>query len=172
MLVKGLPLAYNRDFQEDKEPLFDAFDTVEACLELAILTVDGAEAAPNHIEERLEEGFLDATTLMESSIQRNVPQRIAHEVIGRLVRFCESRGLKQLGDLSDTELREIHPDLVSGARVALGVENAIKSFRSFGSTAPAEVKKQLDEWKQSLRQDYDFQPCLAYLLHNVCASSS
>ena len=85
MLVKGLPLAYNRDLQEDKEPLFDAFDTVEACLELATVVVEGATLRTDRIAERLDEGFLDATTLMEFLIQRNVPQRTAHEVIGRLV---------------------------------------------------------------------------------------
>ena len=65
VLVKGLPLAYNRDLQEDKEPLFDAFDTVEACLELAAVVVDGARLRADRIAERLDEGYLDATTLME-----------------------------------------------------------------------------------------------------------
>ena len=74
VLVKGLPLAYNRDLQEDKEPLFDAFDTVEACLELATVIVDGMSFRADHIEKLLDEGFLDATTLMEYLIERGVPQ--------------------------------------------------------------------------------------------------
>ena len=89
VLVKGLPLAYNRDLQEDKKPLFDAFDTVEACLELAAVVVAGASFRTDRIAERLDEGFLDATTLMEFLIQRGIPQRTAHEVIGRLVASCE-----------------------------------------------------------------------------------
>ena len=88
VLVKGLPLAYNRDLQEDKEPIFDAFDTVEACLELAVVVVEGATLRVDRINERLDEGFLDATTLMEFLIQRNVPQRTAHEVIGRMVNYA------------------------------------------------------------------------------------
>jgi argininosuccinate lyase len=150
VLVKGLPLAYNRDLQEDKEPLFDAFDTVETCLKLATVVVAGVSFRVNQIAEKLDEGFLDATTLMEFLIQRTVPQRIAHEVIGKLVDLCERRGLKELADLSDTELTEAHPGLSSEARNVLGVKNAVKAFRSNGSTAPAQVKKQLKRWERSL----------------------
>jgi argininosuccinate lyase len=146
VLVKGLPLAYNRDLQEDKEPLFDAFDTVDACLELAAVVVDGATLRADRIAERLDEGFLDATTLMEFLIQRNVPQRTAHEVVGRLVGLCERRGVKRLADLGDVELAEAHPQLGPEVRSLLGVQNAIKAFRSYGSTAPAEVEKQLERW--------------------------
>jgi argininosuccinate lyase len=152
VLIKGLPLAYNRDLQEDKEPLFDAVDTVEACLELAAVVVAGATLRAEKIAERLDEGFLDATTLMESLIQQGVPQRTAHEVIGRLVGLCERRGLKRLADLSDAELAEAHPKLGPEARKVLGVENAIKAFRSYGSTAPAEVEKQLAQWEQRLAE--------------------
>ena len=106
VLVKGLPLAYNRDLQEDKEPLFDAFDTVEGCLKVAAVTVEGASFRTQRIAESLEKGFLDATTLMEFLIERGVPQRTAHEVIGMLVNSCEQRGLKQLSDLSDADLIE------------------------------------------------------------------
>jgi argininosuccinate lyase len=152
VLVKGLPLAYNRDLQEDKEPLFDAFDTVETCLELATVIVDGMSFRADHIEKLLDEGFLDATTLMEYLIERGVPQRIAHEVIGRLVGVCERRGLKKLADLSDAELADAHPELVPRVRVILGVQNAIMAFRSHGSTAPAEVAKHVEKWKQKLAE--------------------
>ena len=150
VLVKGLPLAYNRDLQEDKEPIFDAFDTVEACLELAAVVVEGATLCAERIAERLDEGFLDATTLMEFLIQRNVPQRTAHEVIGRLVSLCESRRVKRLADLTDAELAEAYPQLGPEVRGLLGVKNTINAFRSYGSTAPAEVDKQLESWIQRL----------------------
>src|SRR5205085_533779 len=101
VLVKGLPLAYNRDLQEDKEPMFAAFDTVEACLELAAVVVEGARLRADVIAARLDEGYLDATTLMEHLIARGVPQRTAHEVIGHLVGLCESRGCRRLADLPD-----------------------------------------------------------------------
>src|SRR5579883_3281955 len=150
VLVKGLPLAYNRDLQEDKERLFDAFDTVESCLELARVVVEGATFRADRIAERLDEGFLDATTLMEYLIGRGVPQRTAHEVIGRLVGLCERRGLKRLADLSDAELADADPRLGREVRDVLGVENAVRAFRSYGSTAPAEVDKQLERWRQAL----------------------
>jgi argininosuccinate lyase len=150
VLVKGLPLAYNRDLQEDKKPLFDAFDTVEACLELAAVVVAGASFRTDRIAERLDEGFLDATTLMEFLIQRDIPQRTAHEVIGRLVASCEQRGLKSLSDLSDAELSAAHPKLGPEVRSILGVKNAINAFQSYGSTAPSEVEKQLERWRTRL----------------------
>jgi argininosuccinate lyase len=152
VLVKGLPLAYNRDLQEDKEPLFDAFDTVEACLDMAAVVIEGATLRVDRISKYIENGFLDATTVMEFLIRQNVPQRTAHEVIGRLVRLCEQRGLKRLADLSDFDLAEAHPQLGPEVRMVLGVENSVKAFRSYGSTSPAEVEKQLNLWKQRLAE--------------------
>src|SRR5205823_6918293 len=91
MLVKGLPLAYNRDLQEDKPPLFDAFDTVAASLELAAALVRETRFRKEVIAARLEEGFLDATTLMEYLVAQGLPMRAAHEAVGKLVRLCEGR---------------------------------------------------------------------------------
>jgi argininosuccinate lyase len=150
VLIKGLPLAYNRDLQEDKEPLFDAFDTVAACLELAAVVIDGAALRADRIAQRLDEGFLDATSVMEFLIQQGVPQRTAHEVIGRLVALCERRGLKRLADLADAELAQAHSQLGPEVRTVMGVENAVGAFQSYGSTAPAEVEKQLVRWKARL----------------------
>ncbi|MDG3007494.1 argininosuccinate lyase [Paludisphaera mucosa] len=150
VLIKGLPLAYNRDLQEDKIPLFDAFDTVEACVELAAVVVSGASLRPERIAERLDEGFLDATTLMEHLILNGVPQRTAHEVIGRLVGLCERKGLKRLADLADADLAEASPKLGPESRGLLGVEAAIRAFKSYGSTAPAEVAGQVERWKTKL----------------------
>jgi argininosuccinate lyase len=150
VLVKGLPLAYNRDLQEDKEPLFDAFDTVKACLKLAAVVVDGAALRPDRIAERLGQGFLDATTLMEYLVQQDVPQRTAHEIVGKLVQECERCGLTSLGELSDSQLAAVHPRLGPEVRKVLGAKNAIDAFRSTGSTSPAEVAKQLNLWQQRL----------------------
>ena len=150
VLVKGLPLAYNRDLQEDKEPLFDAFDTVEACLDLAAVVVEGASLRADRIAARLDEGYLDATTLMEHLILQGVPQRTAHELIGHLVGECERRGLKRLADLPDDDFTRAHPALGPGVKSVLGVANAVKAFQSYGSTAPGEVEKQLKRWKEKL----------------------
>ena len=149
VLVKGLPLAYNRDLQEDKVALFDAFDTVDLSVEICAALVRQTSLRREVIASRLEEGFLDATTLMEFCIARGVPMRAAHEAVGKLVRLCEQRRcrLAQLpGDVFDS----VHPGLTPGVYEVLGVENALKAFRSYGSTAPAEVQRQLDAWRSRL----------------------
>ena len=149
VLIKGLPLAYNRDLQEDKAPLFDAFDTVGACLDLAAVVVEGASLRADKIAAQLEEGFLDATTLMEYLILKGVPQRTGHEIVGRLVGLCERRGCR-LADLSTEDFAEAHPLIGADVKDSLGVANAVKAFRSYGSTAPGEVERQLAGWKGRL----------------------
>jgi argininosuccinate lyase len=149
MLVKGLPLAYNRDLQEDKKALFDAHDTVTASLELAAPLVGQAQFRREAIARRMEEGFLDATTLMELMVRHGVPMRSAHEAVGKLVRLCEERGCR-LTDLPAEEYETIRPGLGSEVYKVLGVANALAAFRSAGSTAPTEVEKQLAVWTKKL----------------------
>ncbi len=149
ILVKGLPLAYNRDLQEDKPALFDAFDTVRACLELAAPLVAGAELNREAIARRLEHGYLDATTLMEFLILRGTPMRSAHELVGRLVRLGLEQG-KPLAELPLETLRTAAPDLDDSVYEVLGAENAVRAFKSYGSTAPAEVARQVRAWQERL----------------------
>jgi argininosuccinate lyase len=149
-LVKGLPLAYNRDLQEDKEPLFDAHDTVDASLELAAALIEQTHFNRERIAARLEDGFLDATTLMELFIAKGVPMRTAHEAVGKLVRLCEERHCR-LADLPAPAFDEIQAGLSGEVGKVLGVANAVKAFRSAGSTAPAEVERQLKGWQARLR---------------------
>src|SRR5262249_28169844 len=141
--------AYNRDLQEDKEPLFDAFDTVTSCLELAGIVVSGAKLQEDRIAARMNEGFLDATTLMEYLIDRGVPQRTGHEIVGKLVALCEQRNCP-LVDLTDADFSVASSLIGPDVREWLGVENAIKAFRSYGSTGPKEVERQLSRWKNTL----------------------
>jgi argininosuccinate lyase len=149
VLIKGLPLAYNRDLQEDKEPLFDSFDTVLSCLELAAPLVRETKLNREAIAARLDEGHLDATTLMEWAIKRGVPQRTAHEVVGKLVRRALDGG-EALAELSDDELRQAHPAIDPSVREVLGPRSAVEAFVSYGSTAPAEVDRQLAAWRRRL----------------------
>jgi argininosuccinate lyase len=147
VLLKGLPLAYNRDLQEDKVALFDGFDTVAGCLAVAAPLVGQTKLRRQSIAARLEDGFLDATTLMEGLIARGVPMRSAHEAVGKLVRECEQRKCR-LADLPDEVFAAVgaSPEV----RVSLGVSNALAAFKSYGSTAPAEVERQLREWRERL----------------------
>jgi argininosuccinate lyase len=149
VLIKGLPLAYNRDLQEDKPRVFDSFDTVAACLEVAAPLVDGTQLNRQAIAERLDRGHLDATTLMEYLICQGMAQRTAHGVVGKLVRKALDRGIR-LSDLSPAEFKAADASLDGQVFGVLGVQQAIAAFVSYGSTAPAEVEKQLLNWKQKL----------------------
>lgn len=149
VLVKGLPLAYNRDLQEDKPQIFDAFDTVEACLELAAPLVAGSELNREAIAERLDRGHLDATTLMEYLIARGTPQRTAHHAVGALVRTALERKCR-LADLPLAEFQQADASLTNDVYNCLGVENALAAFQSYGSTAPKEVAAQVQRWKTKL----------------------
>jgi argininosuccinate lyase len=149
VLVKGLPLAYNRDLQEDKTAIFDALDTVAGCLAVAVPLVRQTKLRRDVIAARLDSGFLDATTLMEALIARGVPMRSAHEAVGSLVRECETRQCR-LADLPDAHFEQIVPGHGAEVKTALGVRNAIDAFKSYGSTAPPEVERQLQEWTERL----------------------
>src|SRR5205807_2508286 len=149
VLVKGLPLAYNRDLQEDKHALFDAHDTVAASLELAAPLVRATHFRKDSIAGRLEDGYLDATTLMEHLVGQGVPMRAAHEAVGKLVRLCEERRCR-LADLPANVYETIRPGFGSEVYKVLGVANALAAFRSAGSTAPAEVERQIAVWRQRL----------------------
>jgi argininosuccinate lyase len=149
VLVKGLPLAYNRDLQEDKEALFDAHDTVAASLGLAAALVRESRLRPEVIAARLEDGHLDATTLMEHLIAQGTAMRAAHEAVGKLVRLCEERRCR-LADLPAEVYENVRPGLSAGVYKVLGVANALAAFHSHGSTAPAEVERQLALWRRRL----------------------
>ena len=149
VLIKGLPLAYNRDLQEDKLPLFDSYDTVVASVLLATPIVHGAKLLENEIRKGLELGYLDATTLMEFMIEQGVPQRTAHHLVGQLVGEAMQLGVP-LGELDAQVFSDAHPVLDERVFDVLGVENAIAAFRSYGSTAPDQVRQQVETWKEML----------------------
>lgn len=149
VLVKGLPLAYNRDLQEDKPPLFDSFDTVEACLSMAIPIVQQATLQRQSIAQRLDRGYLDATTLMEHLIRRGYPQRTAHHLVGTLVKMAQQTGIR-LSDLTTDQLRQVDPGLDGSLTQVLGVENAVQAYQSYGSSNPEQVRAQILRWNQLL----------------------
>ena len=149
VLTKGLPLAYNRDLQEDKLPLFDSVDTVQASLELAAGLVEGMEFRRESIAARLEYGYLDATTLMEFLIGKGIPQRSAHHMVGELVRTAMSRNVP-LAELALEEFQALDTNLDESVFDSLGVANALAAFQSEGSTAPQEVEKQITRWESKI----------------------
>ena len=149
VLLKGLPTAYNRDLQEDKETLFDSIDTLEAALGVSAPLVSGTAFDRDRIAATLETGYLDATSLMEALISQGVPQRTAHETVGRLVRLAMTRGVA-LADLADREFSAEYAGWNDALRGALGATRAVERMASFGSTAPASVAEQIAGWQRRL----------------------
>ncbi len=150
VLVKGLPLAYNRDLQEDKPPVFDSFDTVQACLELAVPIVEQSQLQRESIASRLDEGYLDATCLMEHLILKGVPQRSAHHLVGKLVGMAQA-GHVRLADLTDEQLKTAHESLDASIRQVLGVAKAVQAYQSYGSSNPDQVAAQISYWREQLQ---------------------
>jgi argininosuccinate lyase len=147
--LKALPLAYNRDLQEDKEPVFDSVDTLELLLPaftgmLATLTVHEGRMA-----ELAPAGFSLATDIAEWLVKQGTPFRVAHEVAGACVKFCEPRGL-ELSELTDDQFAEISPLLTPSVRSVLTVEGAIASRDGRGGTARSAVDGQLAEVRLDL----------------------
>jgi argininosuccinate lyase len=142
--LKALPLAYNRDLQEDKEPVFDSVDTLEVLLpaftgQIATLTFDTARMA-----ELAPQGFSLATDIAEWLVRQGVPFRVAHEVAGACVRRCEGLGV-ELHELSDDQFAEVDPRLTPSVRDVLTVEGSVSSRSGRGGTAPDRVAEQLAE---------------------------
>ncbi|MBM4057865.1 MAG: argininosuccinate lyase, partial [Planctomycetes bacterium] len=149
VLLKGLPTAYNRDLQEDKEAIFDSIDTLESVLGVAAPLVEGTRFDRRRLAASIAAGHLDATSLMEALIAAGVPQRTAHEIVGHLVRRAMTRGIS-LGELSDEEISREYAGWNAALRGALGASRAVERMQSFGSTAPAAVADQIACWRRRL----------------------
>jgi argininosuccinate lyase len=149
VLLKGLPTAYNRDLQEDKEPVFDSIDTLEAVLGIAGPLVARASFDRERVAAGLDRGYLDATSLMEALIASGMPQRTAHEAVGRLVRIAMEQGLP-LSGVSDEDCRRVIPGFDLSIRESLGAAAAVARMRSAGSTGPAQVAEALRRWRTRL----------------------
>jgi argininosuccinate lyase len=143
-MLKGLPFAYNRDLQEDKEPLFDSFDT----LMLVLPAVTGMIATTDFDREKMAlaapTGFSLATEIADYLAKKNVPFAQAHESAGQCVALCEATD-RQLHQLSDEEFASVHPQLDGGVRDVLTVHGALSSRTTSGGTAPALVAQQIKD---------------------------
>jgi len=147
--LKGLPLSYNRDLQEDKVPLFDAFDQVRGSLAVLAELIVRTTFKEARTREACEKGHLDATALAEYLVGRGIPFREAHGIVGRAVRQAAARGAK-LSDMTLEELRAFSDAVSEDVFNVLGVSNCIENYRSHGSSSPQEVARQLKHWKEVL----------------------
>ncbi|GAB3446916.1 argininosuccinate lyase [Phycicoccus ginsengisoli] len=147
--LKSLPLAYNRDLQEDKEPVFDAVDTLEVLLPAFSGMVDTMVFDADRLASLAPQGFSLATDVAEWLVREGVPFRVAHEVAGACVRACEERGI-ELWDLTDEDLTAISPHLTPGVRSVLTVEGSLASRDAKGGTAPARVAEQRERLAEAV----------------------
>ena len=153
--LKGLPLAYNRDLQEDKEPVFDAVDNLGLVLPAVAGMIATLTFHPDRMAELAPQGFALATDIAEWLVRQGTPFRVAHEIAGACVRVCEERGI-ELWDLTDADLAEISPELTPGVREVLSVEGSLASRDSTGGTAPVRVAEQVQSAREAVAQRREF----------------
>jgi argininosuccinate lyase len=153
-ILKGLPIGYNRDLQEDKRIVFRAYDTVSSCLTMAAAIVNSASFIKENIEPTLERGFLDATSLAEYLVTKGIPFRTAHHIVGTLVLKCEKEGKQSLSKLTLQDFQQAAGE--HGSKIgqdvyeALGAHNVVNRYKSPGAAGGKPFEDQLAAWKQRL----------------------
>ena len=149
-ILKGQPSGYNRDLQEDKIHVFSTADTMEKSLEIAAAVVAHTTFRTKEIAAGLDAGFLDATALAEYLVEKGMPFRKAHGIVGALVATCEKEG-KQLGQLSLEEFQErVVRSIGEDVYDYLGAGNVVRRYVSAGAAGPEQVRQQLAFWKKHL----------------------
>jgi argininosuccinate lyase len=144
--LKGLPMTYNRDMQEDKEPVFDSIDTVKSALAIFAAMLEGIRANPEACAQAVSDPNLLATDLADYLVNRNVPFRQAHEVIGKAVALCAERRC-ELPDLTLEDYRALSAAFESDVFAVLTVEKSMEARQAIGAPSPRNVAAQLARWK-------------------------
>jgi len=151
-VMKGLPLAYSKDMQEDKEGVFDAFRTLALALAATTGMVEDMTPDPKRMKAAAGAGYSTATDLADWLVRAlKMPFREAHHATGRIVALAASRGVA-LEKLTLDEMRTVEPRISEEAFSVLGVERSVRSRTSYGGTAPANVRRQARSWLRRLRQ--------------------
>ncbi len=153
--LKGLPLAYNRDLQEDKEPVFDAVDTLHLLLPACTGMIETLAFDTARLESLATTGFSLATDIAEWLVRRGVAFRVAHQLAGECVRICERRGI-ELAELSDADFSAVSDELTPEVRDVLTVAGSVASRASFGGTAPERVVEQAGRLAEVIGRQADW----------------
>lgn len=148
-VMKGTPLAYNKDFQEDKEGVFDALDTWKDSLLILAKMIEKTGFRADRIEEQLSRGFLNATDIAEHLAKQGIPFREAHRIVGNMVKECERLGC-DFEDLTDEQLGEIDSRIDKSMLGDISMEACVSARVSYGGTAPSEVMRQIGEGRDWL----------------------
>ena len=150
-VMKGLPLAYNKDMQEDKEPVFDAVDTVEMALPVFAAMLDTMTVLPENMRAAAGRGFINATDCADYLTKKGMPFRDAYTVVGRLVAACTAQG-KTLDDLTLEELKAASDLFDEDVYETLKLENCMALRASFGGPAVSETQRQIEEIRAFVAQ--------------------
>lgn len=150
-MIKGLPLAYNKDMQEDKEAVFDTADTVAVCLDVTAITLNNVTLNEQRAREAAAKGYLNATELADYLVRKNVPFRTAHDAVGRLVLAGLEKG-KELNELSVSEMQAVVPEINEDVYEALSIESALRSKSATGGTSPIRVAEALAEARARIEE--------------------
>ena len=145
-LMKGTPLAYNKDFQEDKEPVFDAIDTVKDTLRAFCDMMAGVEPQADAMHHAAQAGYPTATDLADYLVRHGTPFRTAHDIVGQTVRAASERGCG-LEDLPLDVLKSFSPAIEEDVYEVLKLEGSVNARNHLGGTAPAQVAKQVERWE-------------------------
>ena len=149
-LIKGVPLSYNKDFQEDKEPIFDTVETVSSCLKaMKVLLYEGLEFDFDNLSVSVENDFSNATDLADYLVSKNVPFRSAYQVVGQIVKHCLERNIL-FRNLKIEEFKNFHTKFENDIFEKIKPINVVKSRTSIGGTGFDQVDKELDNWKKKL----------------------
>ncbi|MEQ1923296.1 MAG: argininosuccinate lyase [Pyrinomonadaceae bacterium] len=148
-MLKGLPLAYNKDMQEDKQAVFDTVDTVQICLRAAAIVIENATVNEEKTLAAATHGYLNATELADYLVKKGLPFRTAHETVGRIVLFAIEQG-KELNELTIESLREFLPEIDGDVFEALSIESTLAAKNTIGGTSPKRVADALASAKKYL----------------------
>jgi argininosuccinate lyase len=153
-MMKSLPLAYNRDMQEDKEPIFDTVATLKLSLRTLAAMLQEMHIQPDRIEQALDQGFMTATEIADYLVRRGVPFRTAHRIVGEIVRYCLDTG-KTLRDLSLDEYQHISEHFDATVVDIVIPRQAVESKHSAGGTSSQNVREAIRRAKQALGMEED-----------------
>jgi argininosuccinate lyase len=149
MTLKGLPLAYNKDMQEDKEGLFDALDTWLDCLHMSVLVLDGIQVKRPRCQEAAEQGYANATELADYLVAKGVPFREAHHIVGEAVVGAINAGVA-LEALTLTQLQQFSPKIEQDVYPILSLQSCLDKRNAKGGVAPQQVASAIAEAKRRL----------------------
>ncbi len=154
-VMKGTPLAFNKDFQEDKEPLFDTIDTLNSSIFILARMLEKTEVNKESVENHLKKGFINSTDIAEFFVLKGIPFRTSHELVGKMVKYCENNN-KLIETLTEEDLKKLDVDLTLEDLKNFKYEKCVENRKSYGGTSKVDVLRQIEEGKTFINNAENF----------------